>query len=253
MSGIGVVVVAYNAAATLAGVLDRIPVSFRPKISEVIVSDDASEDETVAVGLVYLSHTADLPITLIRQDRNLGYGGNQKACYRLAMEHGLEFVVLLHGDGQYAPELLPVMVEPLVAGDADAVLGSRMIDKGAARAGRHAVVQARRQQDSEPRTERRGRHRPVGVAQRISGVPGERARRPSSRARRPTTSISTPKSCCSCMEAGKRIVEIPIPTYYGDEICYVNGLQYAGQRDQGRGALPRSSHGPRSGRYRVRQ
>ncbi len=227
MSGIGVVVVAYNAAATLAGVLDRIPVSFRPKITEVIVSDDASEDETVAVGLVYLSRAVDLPITLIRQDRNLGYGGNQKACYRLAMEQGLEFVVLLHGDGQYAPELLPAMVEPLVAGDADAVLGSRMLDKGAARAGGMPLYKLvgnkilSRVQNTVVGTDLSEWHS------------GYRAYRVSALAELPLDSASDDfhfdtEILLQFMEAGKRIVEIPIPTYYGDEICYVNGLQYAG-------------------------
>src|SRR5207237_5229015 len=70
-----------------------------------------------------------------RHDRNLGYGGNQKAGYRWAIEHDLDIVVLVHGDGQYAPELLPQMVAPLELGDCDAVFGSRMIDHGAARRG----------------------------------------------------------------------------------------------------------------------
>src|ERR1019366_9829268 len=77
---IGVLVVAYNAAATLAKVLDRIPAEVRPEIEEVIVSDDHSQDSTYLVGLGYQLES-DLPITLIRQPTNLGYGGNQKAGY----------------------------------------------------------------------------------------------------------------------------------------------------------------------------
>ena len=99
---IGVLVVAYNAASTLAKVLDRIPTELRPEIEEVIVSDDHSQDSTYLVGLGY-KQESDLPITLIRQAQNLGYGGNQKAGYRLAIEHGLDIVVMLHGAGQYAP------------------------------------------------------------------------------------------------------------------------------------------------------
>ena len=76
-----------------------------------------------------------MPITLIRQPKNLGYGGNQKAGYEVAIDHGLDVVVMLHGDGQYAPESLPEMVAPIVDGKADAVFGSRVMIKGAARKG----------------------------------------------------------------------------------------------------------------------
>ena len=90
---IGIVVVAYNAASTLAKVLDRIPPAFVPRISDVLVSDDASDDSTFLVGLGY-QQLSELPLTVIRQERNLGYGGNQKAAYRWAIEHGLDVVVL---------------------------------------------------------------------------------------------------------------------------------------------------------------
>ena len=98
---IGIVVVAYNAATTLAWVLDRIPKDFRPRISAILVSDDHSHDDTESVGLQYQEREAGLPLTIVRQPRNLGYGGNQKFGYRWAIEHGLDLVVLLHGDGQY--------------------------------------------------------------------------------------------------------------------------------------------------------
>ena len=82
---IGVVVVAYNAASTLAQVLDRVPKDFRHRITRVFVCDDASEDSTYLVGLGYQQLVTDLPLTIIRHDDNLGYGGNQKAGYRLAI------------------------------------------------------------------------------------------------------------------------------------------------------------------------
>ncbi len=107
---IGIVVVAYNAVSTLAQVLDRIPADFRSRIEEVLVCDDASQDSTYLVGLGYKQVVTDLPLTIVRHPRNLGYGGNQKAAYRLAIERGLDIVVLLHGDGQYAPECLPDIV-----------------------------------------------------------------------------------------------------------------------------------------------
>src|SRR5258708_1677506 len=132
---IGILVVAYNAATTLAQVLDRVPKAFRPRITQVFVCDDASEDSTYLVGLGYKQTTDDLPLTIIRHPGNLGYGGNQKQGYRLAIEHGLDIIVLLHGDGQYAPECLEQIVAPLERGECDAVFGSRMMVKGAARKG----------------------------------------------------------------------------------------------------------------------
>ena len=127
--------VAYNAAATLRLTLDRIPPEFRERIAEVIVLDDASHDDTFAHGKAW-AERPDTPRTLVvRHTKNLGYGGNQKAAYRLAIDRGLDIVVLLHADGQYAPEMLPQMVAPVVRGECDAVIGSRMMEKGAARRG----------------------------------------------------------------------------------------------------------------------
>src|SRR5690606_8799526 len=84
MTRIGLLVVAYNAATTLGDVLDRIPESFRPRITEILVGDDHSQDDTCNAGLEYQKRTPDLPITVVRHPRNLGYGGNQKAGYRWA-------------------------------------------------------------------------------------------------------------------------------------------------------------------------
>jgi glycosyltransferase involved in cell wall biosynthesis len=132
---IGILVVAYNAANTLAQVLDRIPGDFHGRITKILVGDDASQDSTHLVALGYRQLATDLPIEVIRHPKNLGYGGNQKAGYQWAIDNGLDIVVLLHGDGQYAPELLPEMVAPIERGEADAVLGSRMLDPGGARRG----------------------------------------------------------------------------------------------------------------------
>ena len=80
---------------------------------------------------------------------NQGYGGNQKIGYHFAIERGFDFVALVHGDGQYAPECLPDLVRPLRDGEADAVFGSRMLEKAARAARRHAALQVRRQQDPD--------------------------------------------------------------------------------------------------------
>src|SRR5882757_5559619 len=129
---IGIIVVAYNAAETLSRTLDRIPEDFRSRIAEIIIADDASQDATFTVGAGWARSNPTVKTTVQRRTKNLGYGGNQKAGYRLAIEHGLDIVVLLHGDGQYAPEFLPQLVEPLLRGEADAVFGSRMLTRGGA-------------------------------------------------------------------------------------------------------------------------
>jgi 2-polyprenyl-3-methyl-5-hydroxy-6-metoxy-1,4-benzoquinol methylase len=223
---IGIVVVAYNAATTLAQVLDRVPRHFRSRITRVFVCDDASDDSTYLVGLGYQQVADDLRLTVVRHPENLGYGGNQKAGYRLAIAHGLDIVVLLHGDGQYAPECLPEIVEPLERGECDAVLGSRMMIPGAARAGGmplYKYVGNRLLTGLENRllgtrlSEFHSGYRAYSVAA-LRSIPFER----NSDGFDFDTQI-----IIQLVEAGARIVEVPIPTYYGDEICYVDGLRYA--------------------------
>ena len=85
------------------------------------------EDETyeLAVGIQAMANLPKLHV--LKNERNLGYGGNQKAGYRYFIEQGFDVVVLLHGDAQYAPELLSHLYAPIVRGEADAVFGSRMM------------------------------------------------------------------------------------------------------------------------------
>jgi len=222
---IGILVVAYNAASTLAAVLDRIPADFRPRISEVIVSDDHSQDSTYLVGLGY-QQLSDLPITVIRQPANLGYGGNQKACYQVAIDHGLDIVVLLHGDGQYAPECLPQIVAPILDGEADAVFGSRVMVKGAARkggmplykyVGNRILTRFENAVLGTELTEFHSGYRAYRV-DALEHIPFER--------NADGFNFDT-QIIIQLHDAGKRIVEVPIPTYYGDEICYVAGMRYA--------------------------
>jgi 2-polyprenyl-3-methyl-5-hydroxy-6-metoxy-1,4-benzoquinol methylase len=223
---IGIIVVAYNAATTLAKVLDRIPRSFVPQIADVLVCDDASQDSTFLVGLGYQQVSNDLPLTVLRRDENLGYGGNQKAAYRWSIEHELDIVVLLHGDGQYAPEHLPNMVAPLVDDECDVVLGSRMMEKGAARkggmplykfVGNRILSTAQNRLAGASLTEWHSGYRAYRV-NALADVPFEQ--------NHDGFDFDT-QIILQMLESGKRIKEIPIPTYYGDEICYVDGIGYA--------------------------
>lgn len=222
---IGILVVAYNAASTLRDVLDRIPDEFAQRVEHILVCDDASQDATYLVGIGYQS-LSDLPLTVIRHPRNLGYGGNQKAGYRWAIEHGLDIVVLLHGDGQYAPEMLPEMVAPLEADECDAVFGSRMLVEGAARrggmplykyVGNRILTRVENALVGMELSEWHSGYRAYSVSA-LRDIPFER----NSDGFDFDTEI-----IIQLHEAGKTIREIPIPTYYGDEICHVNGLGYA--------------------------
>ncbi|MDT0215269.1 bifunctional glycosyltransferase/class I SAM-dependent methyltransferase [Rothia sp. ARF10] len=222
---IGILVVAYNAASTLRETLDRIPSAFREQLEHVLVCDDASQDETYQIGLEYKSGSP-LPLTVIKHVQNLRYGGNQKFGYRWAMEQGLDIVVLLHGDGQYAPEVMQSIVDPLVSGEADVVMGSRMMERGSARQG------------GMPLYKYVGNRVLTTVQNSLTGTSltewhsGYRAYRTDALRDIPFAEYSDDfdfdtEIILGMLAAGKRIVEVPIPTYYGDEICYVNGLAYA--------------------------
>ena len=112
-----VVMPAYNAEPTLRATLRDIP---RGWVDEIIMVDDASSDGTVALA-------RELGIRVFVHERNRGYGGNQKTCYREALAAGADIVVMVHPDHQYDPTVVPELVMPLLAGKADACFGSRML------------------------------------------------------------------------------------------------------------------------------
>ncbi len=117
---------AYNAAATVPKVLDRIPDTLKQTVAEIFVVDNDSEDETSSVVTQYKRAHDMEKLEIIRNPRNLGYGGSQKVAYRRCIDKGYSAVAMLHGDAQYAPELLETLLAPVVNGEADMVFGSRM-------------------------------------------------------------------------------------------------------------------------------
>src|SRR5436853_2663107 len=130
---IGILVVAYNAESTLRSVLHRIPAPIWEKIEEVFVFDDHSQDRTHEVGKELEDHEDFAgKLKVFKNPVNLMYGGNQRKGYQYAIERGLDIVVLLHGDGQYAPEVMQDLLTPLENDEAEMVMGSRMMVKGAA-------------------------------------------------------------------------------------------------------------------------
>lgn len=113
-----VVLPAYNAAATIPQVADDLP---REAADRALLVDDASQDDTLAVAL-------RKGFDVIRHPANRGYGANQKTCYVRAILDGAAVVVMVHADNQYDPALVPAMVEPILAGEADVVIGSRLLE-----------------------------------------------------------------------------------------------------------------------------
>lgn len=120
-----VVMPAYNAAKTLRITYDAIP---KEDVDQVILVDDGSRDETLKIA-------KELKLEVFVHGRNYGYGGNQKTCYTEALKAGADIVVMLHPDYQYDPTLLPTLVAPIKSGQADVVLGSRLMGGNAMQQG----------------------------------------------------------------------------------------------------------------------
>lgn len=224
---IGILVVTYNAATTISKVLKRIPAPVWSNVEEVLVFDDASSDETyeLAIGLQTLSENTKLHV--LQHVKNLGYGGNQKAGYRYFIEKGFDIVVLLHGDGQYAPEVLARMYHPIVAGEADAVFGSRMMrDYGGPLKGGMPLY---KYAGNRILTYFENRALAMHLTEFHSGY---RAYSLHALAKIDFTHMTNDfhfdtEIIIKLNHQGFRIREVPIPTYYGGEICHVNGMKYA--------------------------
>jgi glycosyltransferase involved in cell wall biosynthesis len=226
MKKIGILLVAYNAQTTLRGVLQRIPPAVSGKIEEIFVFDDASQDDTFKVGMECRDDLHEGKLSIFRNDVNLMYGGNQRKGYEYAIKQGLDIVVLLHGDGQYAPEVMQELLTPLELGQADMVMGSRMLIKGAARKG------------NMPLYKYVGNRVLTTMENLLIGThlsefhSGYRAYSVSALRTIPLETLTTnwhfdTQIILEFVKRGYRIKEVPIPTYYGDEICYVNGFPYA--------------------------
>ncbi len=223
-----ILVVAYHAESTLVSVLDRIPDSVIEDYEcEVLVVDDASGDATFTLGQRYATEHPDLPVRVLRNRVNQGYGGNQKVGYAYAIEQGFDLVAMLHGDGQYAPEKLP----DLLAAFADdptlgAVFGSRMLEAGGARGGGMPTYKwlGNRVLTTVQNALLRTKFSEFHSGYRVYNVDALE----SVHYRLDTNDFHfDTEIILQLLSANWRIVERPIPTYYGDEISRVNGLAYA--------------------------
>lgn len=221
-------VVAYHAEATIVDVIRRIPISLLDDYEvDVLIIDDSSADSTFARGYELATHP-EIPfkVRVLFNPVNQGYGGNQKLGYHYAIEHGYDYVALLHGDGQYAPECLPSLLEPFDDERVAAVFGSRMLSSNGALRGGMPVYKF---VGNKILTWMQNRLLRSHLSEFHSGY-----RLYSVRA---LTSIPFKRNSndfhfdteiiIQLMIAKLEIRELPIPTYYGDEICRVNGMKYA--------------------------
>ena len=220
---IGIFVLAYNAEKHLADTLGRIPEEVWRAVEIVYVVDDCSQDETTRAALDFPAHRDKLRV--FRNRLNLRYGGNQKFGYQYAIDRGLDVVVMLHGDGQYAPEMLPDVLRPLIEDDADMVNASRMIMK---RGALHGGMPLYKFVSNIALTAVENALSGLRMSEFHSGYRGYSTR---FLRRIPLWEDSDEwhfdsQILFQAKAAKAKIVEIAIPTHYGDEVCHVNGVAY---------------------------
>src|SRR5579872_4541127 len=222
-----VFVVAYDAERTIQEVLQRIPAELANYDTEILIIDDSSRDRTFERAHTYVGEAhLPFPVTVLCNPENQGYGGNQKIGFHYAIRKGFDIVALIHGDGQYAPERLPELLEPLLNEEADAVFGSRMMNRFAALKGGMPLYKFL---GNKILTAIQNFFLKSHLSEFHSGY-----RLYSVKAlERIPFSLNTndfhfdTEIILQFFRAGQRIRELPIPTYYGDEICHVNGVKYA--------------------------
>jgi glycosyltransferase involved in cell wall biosynthesis len=220
---IAIFIPTYNAARTLPIVLDRIPQELKENVGEIFIMDDASEDNTHLIGIGYKQQTGLSNLKIYRNEKNQGYGGNQKLAYQYTIDQGFDLVVMLHGDAQYAPEKIPTLLEPFETDEADMVFGSRI--KGNPLKG------------GMPFYKYFGNRTLTAVENWVLGLnlseyhSGFRVYSCRALQQIPFHKLSNnfhfdTEIIIQFKLKGLRIVERAIPTYYGNEKCYVNIFDY---------------------------
>jgi glycosyltransferase involved in cell wall biosynthesis len=214
---------AYNAARTLPNLIERIPKTIEGSINDIVVIDDSSPDNTylLALGLKRQSDLANMDI--YRTVTNQRYGGNQKLGYAYALVKEYDVVIMLHGDAQYAPELIPLIIEPFVKKEADMVFGSR--------------IKVDPLKGGMPPIKYIGNRVLTFIENKVLGLnlsefhSGYRAYSVEALKKIPFLKCTNEfhfdtEIIIQMKKAGLRIKEVSIPTYYGEEESAVNKMQY---------------------------
>ncbi len=214
---------AYQAVNTLDKVLDLIPSEVKRMVEEIYILDDASDDNTYYAAVGYKALKKLKKLKVYRNPKNLGLGGNQKHAFNYAIKKGFDVLALLHGDNQYDPRYLSSLLKPLIEDKADFVFGSRMIShplKGGMPLykflGNRFLTFVENILLDMNLSEYHSGYRLFNVHS-LKKVPFNRN---SDDFHFDTEIIIQFK------EAGVRIAELPIPTFYGDEISHVKVFKY---------------------------
>ena len=221
-------IVAYNAKKTIVDVINRIPQTIQNDFdSTLLIIDDSSKDNTQELALKRLKNGSWSKYLVLRNQKNQGYGGNQKIGYQFAIQNNFDIVVLLHGDGQYGPEHIPSLLAPFrYKNKPDAVFGSRMmLAKDALRGGMPyykfvgnkilTYIQNKLLGSNLSEFHSGFRVYAVDTLKRIS------------------FELNTndfhfdTEIIVQLFSINAKVIELPISTYYGNEVCHVNGIEYA--------------------------
>jgi glycosyltransferase involved in cell wall biosynthesis len=222
MAGVFVLMPAYNAGKTIESVFARIPEDARQRITRyVVVNDGSSDDTAAALDRLREQWPTLLPVT---HPVNRGYGGALKTLLTCAIDEGADTAIVLHADGQYSPESIPDLLRPIDSGQADLVLGSRMVGGGALKGGMPLYKFVANKTLTAIENRAFGLH----LAEYHSGY--------MLYSRRALTTIPFQRLSGSfdfdlemivmAHVRGLRIAEVAIPTIYADEVSHLRPIHY---------------------------
>jgi glycosyltransferase involved in cell wall biosynthesis len=223
---VAIFIVAFQAERFIASVLDRIPAQLRDAFAEILVIDDSSSDQTFETAREAVRALGFTNVTVLRTPFNRGYGGNQKLGYLHAIKQGFDYVILLHGDGQYPPEYLPQIICSLGRDQPDALIASRMINRRDALRGgmpfykwlgNQLLTTIENKMLRSDLSEFHSGYRAYKI-DALRAIPFQ--------LNSDDFHFDT-EILIQLLATERSIREIPVPTFYGDEICRVNGMRYA--------------------------
>lgn len=218
-----VFILSYNHSKTIIKIIERIPKKVWDECEEILIADDSSKDDTYEKALEYKKKHNLKKLTVIKHERNKGYGGNQKFAYNYAISKGYDIAVMVHGDLQYPPEYIDKLVNPFKKQNVGMVFGSRMAG--------HPL------KGGMPLYKFFGNVFLTNIENLILGIrltefhSGFRAYSINALKRIPFNKNSNDfhfdsEIIVQLVLTNKKILEITIPTHYGDEKCNVNSIKY---------------------------